>query len=345
LLLSICIPTHDGRDWSLDEAIRSVLPQIAGRFEGEVEICVSDNGSTDRTREILKQYGARYPALLRAFRFPTNVGGRLNFLKVVEIATGRYCWFLGSDDAFEPGAIAHMVDVVRAHPDVAGYCVNRTRFDSLLKSEIEEVPRHHPSDPERFHLYTDANAILSELAVWQNYVSGVVFRRDYWNAVVEADGVKRITSYRHYTHSYVFSRISMDHPTWAWIPERLVKYRSDNDSYVALGSKPGAFIAEANDDMRRQLRDTIGTRSGAYRKIMRDLFDLWWSADGLRSWKLQPGANWRDDWTMLCGFTKCSWQIPEFWLRAFPMLVTPRVLYAARVKLGLRDRLRRLNGR
>jgi abequosyltransferase len=55
-LLSFCIPTHHGRAAYLKEAIDSMLEQIVGQHEGDVQICVSDNGSDDGTAELLAGY-------------------------------------------------------------------------------------------------------------------------------------------------------------------------------------------------------------------------------------------------------------------------------------------------
>jgi glycosyltransferase involved in cell wall biosynthesis len=54
-LVSIVIPAYNHAGY-LDEAIQSILDQDYPR----VELIVLDDGSTDKTREILEKYGDRF---------------------------------------------------------------------------------------------------------------------------------------------------------------------------------------------------------------------------------------------------------------------------------------------
>jgi len=53
VLLSICIPTHEGRCEKLAQALESVIAEV-DRSQIDVEVCVSDNGSRDRTMEVVE---------------------------------------------------------------------------------------------------------------------------------------------------------------------------------------------------------------------------------------------------------------------------------------------------
>ena len=62
-LLSICIPT-----WNRKERLKRLLERIASEAKGlehEVEVCVSDNGSTDGTRDFLETLVAKGPLSAR----------------------------------------------------------------------------------------------------------------------------------------------------------------------------------------------------------------------------------------------------------------------------------------
>lgn len=112
-LLSICIPTYN-RCQLLDELLDMILPQ-AERFL-DVEVCVSDNHSSDDTTAHLQ---ARQSSILRYWTNEINIGGDRNFLKCIAEARGEYVWLVGDDDIIPAGAIASVLQVIRSqYPDL-----------------------------------------------------------------------------------------------------------------------------------------------------------------------------------------------------------------------------------
>jgi len=85
-LLSICIPTHHGRAEFLLILLESIARQLQGEMLDKVEICISENGSTDCTIEFVNYFKSKYPAVACSyFRFLKNEGLR-NFEKVFSMA-------------------------------------------------------------------------------------------------------------------------------------------------------------------------------------------------------------------------------------------------------------------
>src|SRR3989344_3049891 len=95
ILLSIAIPTYN-RAKSLENLLRGLLPQVKKR-EREVEICISDNGSEDSTREVVTNFENEYPGLLRYRTNEKNLGIDKNILLVMEMSRGEFIWTLGDD--------------------------------------------------------------------------------------------------------------------------------------------------------------------------------------------------------------------------------------------------------
>lgn len=102
--VTVAIPTFN-RKLFLKEALESVLAQDYSN----VEIVVSDNASTDGTEDVVKGFSEKYNNIIY-FRHKENVGGRLNWCKCLELATGDYCLLLSDDDVMMPGAINKMVE-------------------------------------------------------------------------------------------------------------------------------------------------------------------------------------------------------------------------------------------
>lgn len=107
-VLSICIPTYNRKD-CLRQCLDSIIVQ---KNFSEIEIVISDNASNDGTEEMMQDYMLRYPNILYT-RNEENLGFDRNMLNVVSLAHGKYCCFIGDDDAFFPESISHIVDIVR----------------------------------------------------------------------------------------------------------------------------------------------------------------------------------------------------------------------------------------
>ena len=92
-----------------------------------MEIVISDNASTDGTEALVTDYKRRHPSIsIVYYRWPQNMGADLNYWKVVELATGEYCWLFGSDDTVPPGAVRKVAEMLNEHSDI--YLFNRTEW-------------------------------------------------------------------------------------------------------------------------------------------------------------------------------------------------------------------------
>lgn len=114
--VTVGIPVYNGAA-SLARALDSVVNQT---FR-DVEIVLSDNGSTDGTEVIARAYAAR-DSRIRYIRQPTNIGARKNFEYVLEAATGELFAWLGHDDWFDGTYLARCVEVLDRDPGVALAC-------------------------------------------------------------------------------------------------------------------------------------------------------------------------------------------------------------------------------
>ena len=114
--LSICIPTYN-REKYLKQLLDCIERQLQDIEKNIVEICVSDNASTDNTKQVIQQYQQKYNNITY-FRWDKNMGADMNYLKVVEIAHGKYCWLFGSDDFMIDGAIKKMLEQIKEDCDI-----------------------------------------------------------------------------------------------------------------------------------------------------------------------------------------------------------------------------------
>ena len=84
-LVSIGLPVFNGEK-SLSNALNSLLKQDYANLE----IIISDNGSTDRTSQICKDFMQK-DSRIKYYRSSENRGSNWNFNRVFELSSGKYC--------------------------------------------------------------------------------------------------------------------------------------------------------------------------------------------------------------------------------------------------------------
>lgn len=99
-LASVIIPCYNAERW-VAEAVQSCLDQT----HRPLEIIVVDDGSTDRSVEILKGFGSRI--ILEA---GPHVNGNHARNRGIALASGQYFQFLDADDYLLPDKIARQVE-------------------------------------------------------------------------------------------------------------------------------------------------------------------------------------------------------------------------------------------
>lgn len=118
--ISIIIPVYNRQEF-IGKAIQSVLSQS---FDGEIELIISDDGSTDNTLEIVKSMGEQIIVIEK----PDNVvstgpsGARNRGLLV---AKQSYIGFLDSDDFYLPGHLDRAYAAIYGNSEI-GFVFCRT---------------------------------------------------------------------------------------------------------------------------------------------------------------------------------------------------------------------------
>ncbi len=114
-LVSVVMPVYDGERF-LAEAIESVL----GQSYGHLELVLVDDGSSDRSWEIAREYASR-DARVRPFRNERNLGiVQTRNRAFAEADPGsEYFAVMDGDDVCMPDRIERQVAFLQAHPEHA----------------------------------------------------------------------------------------------------------------------------------------------------------------------------------------------------------------------------------
>lgn len=113
-LVSVLMPVYNGERYIAD-AVESILRQTLQR----IELIVVDDGSTDRTSEILEHY-RQQDSRVRLYR-QNHQGIPATRNKCLDLATGRYVAWMDSDDVALPMRLKKQVDYMEAHQAI-GVC-------------------------------------------------------------------------------------------------------------------------------------------------------------------------------------------------------------------------------
>lgn len=130
--ISVIIPVYNGRE-TIGRACRSVLAQDYPN----VELIVVDDGSVDRTYELLEELAKAHGNLVPIRQENGGVSRARN--TGIENATGSYLMFLDADDELAPGVLTELMGLAQKHncDIVAGACI-RIRPDG--SSFLSDMP-------------------------------------------------------------------------------------------------------------------------------------------------------------------------------------------------------------
>lgn len=108
-LVSVGIPVYNS-----ERFIRQALDALLAQTYPNLELIISDNGSTDGTGEICLGYAAR-ESRIKYHRNPVNIGVYGNYRRVIALASGKYFLWAAVDDLRPPTAIEECVKALLDH--------------------------------------------------------------------------------------------------------------------------------------------------------------------------------------------------------------------------------------
>ena len=127
--VSIGMPVFNGGA-TVRDALESLLAQTFADFE----LIISDNGSTDDTEEICREYDAA-DERIRYVRQPENRGAAANWAFVLDQAVGEYFMWAAHDDLWDPSYIYELTSVLDADSSVGVAFSGRVLFDRSTGSK------------------------------------------------------------------------------------------------------------------------------------------------------------------------------------------------------------------
>jgi glycosyltransferase involved in cell wall biosynthesis len=168
--LSIVVPTCNARR-TIAATLESILQQIEsleGPSKGTVALHLGDDGSSDGTRELVREFAKAHPDLVTSSWNEKNLGHDRNISQLItNNARGRYVWVCSDDDRLMPGAIARVLEAIERHPDIEVLYndwigerdfATGSRTDGLRQLDVEG---YLPDTSDFFYAIRDRGLLIS----------------------------------------------------------------------------------------------------------------------------------------------------------------------------------------
>jgi glycosyltransferase involved in cell wall biosynthesis len=272
--ISVIIPNYNyGR--FLRECIDSVLQQE----EGDLEVLVVDNGSTDETPSVL---AAIPDPRLRTFRIDRcGAGGARNH--GLDMARGEFIAFLDSDDRWRASKLKIQIDLMVAEPSVGALFSDFIRFNPtdflpnqfIYHPELPNIPARKDATGRGKVILGDSFLHLLAMEEFPILPSSLVYRRS-------AIGELRFDSRLRISEDLHFAMRVYEKTTVAFIPEVLLEVRRHENNCAE-------YIADMIDQKLKALRILEMECFPGHRGAVHARIGRCWAALGYHYfWNKQP---------------------------------------------------------
>jgi glycosyltransferase involved in cell wall biosynthesis len=251
----------------LTECLTSLVEQSIGL--DRLEVIAVDDGSTDDSGAELDRFAARYPGVVRVLHQENSGGPAGPSNRALDVATGRYVFFVGSDDYLGREALERLVDGADAtgsdimlgrlvgangrHVFQAVFARNRTDID-LLNSSLP----WHMSNTKLFR-----RSLIEEHGI--RYPQELRTGSDQPFTLRAVLAAKRISVLADYKFYYAVKRVDASNITYKTTPAGFVHTTAVIMDHAAGLIPPG------------ELRDTVLRRHFTWelgKLLQKDFLDL-----------------------------------------------------------------------
>ena len=255
-LLTVAIPSFN-RPAALAECLASVERELVGRYDDIVEVCVVDDASTDPdTLEVALAFAERN-RFASVHRQPVNLGIERNVLDTARRSRGTYTWLFGNDDVMIDGAMATVIDDLRAvGASLHLYEKSRITVDGRPRDAVPgSSPVDLPAGATRdFPTLIDAGSRRGFFSTF-GYITQYVFRTDAFNAADPSPFVD-LTMYPQVF--MLLQAFGQDPVVYRNTPVTLHRTASQAQKLVeALGRREEAFMAGGTSRLSRYFGTTL----------------------------------------------------------------------------------------
>lgn len=214
----IVMATYNG-----ERFLREQIESIVGNSYKDIELHICDDGSTDATESIAREYESKYPGVVFFHKNAKNLRVIKNFLSNVKKFDAAYYMFSDQDDYWLPDKIAHTLSFMEQTE--AGETDIPTVVFGDAKMVDENLVEYHPS----FHKLNNLDTTMLDYRhlAMENKLIGctIMFNRALWEMLdTFPDDIKM--------HDWWIALIGACFGKVAYLDEGLLLYRQHGDNQI-----------------------------------------------------------------------------------------------------------------
>lgn len=151
--LSVIIPVYN-----TDKSLRKCLDSIIEQIDDRVEVIVINDGSTDKSKEILLEYENKYKSIVYYEKQNGGVADTRNY--GIDHAKGEYFIFVDSDDYIEPGLIKELLQYIENGVDIVKYKAQHLDESFNIIKKIDGPVFLNKSGEEAFNILAFSDILM-----------------------------------------------------------------------------------------------------------------------------------------------------------------------------------------
>lgn len=168
ILISIILPVYN-----VEKYIKKCLDSILNQLNSNVELIIVDDCTCDNSIRICEDITQSIENV-KILRRKENGGLSAARNSGLEIARGKYCWFIDSDDYIAPYAVEHILNSIETYtPDLLMFNHERVTEEGIItkQSKIEDLNINSINDNHKFRICANYIANKYEFEVWSKIYS------------------------------------------------------------------------------------------------------------------------------------------------------------------------------
>lgn len=225
--IQILLAAYNGAKYietQLDSLIAQQIPP-----EDSFQILISDDGSTDGTTEILREYQKRYPSLVKILPSKREGSAMANFMRLLTESDGDIVFFCDQDDWWMPTKVLEMLETFESS-DLPQLVFS----DAMIADENLKL-----LDVDESRLQTYNRGLTLQKLLVQNYIMGCTMAVNR----TLVDGVRCGSYPGMQMHDWWLALYAETFGKVTHVNEKLMKYRQHGDNEVgAKDIKSGSYI-------------------------------------------------------------------------------------------------------
>ena len=212
-LISIAIPTYN-RATFLENLLSNIAPQ-AKELEGIVQICISNNGSSDNTQEVVVNFQKKYPGLISYHKNEKNLGVDVNLLKIMEMSEGDFVWLLGDDDMIIGNGIKKVINFIKNYRNKdTGLVILANSLYFIDNKTGKKIIYDHALEKNKTKMYEiSRNDVIGECFSSSVFLSVLLFNNNFLKKVLEEEKIIiQKAKGRGFVHTFLYRLMFLKYP-------------------------------------------------------------------------------------------------------------------------------------